>query len=177
MNTQLTPYVAQAGESQTPLEFRACWESLAPKFAELMQLFGIQAVRTEHQRLGISDVCKISFDRLPLGQDNLPPEAFVISQAKAARWLAEGLQMFGLVGQQILPSDADMQIIYSSWQALRNKAQELANPPVLTPKMPPDVDPTGKNVLEAGNGSEQPVADATSPAGESVRPAGASASS
>ena len=169
MNTQLVPYEPGADGNPTPSELRACWETLAPKLADLMQLFGLQRVTSTYQRLGMVDVGKLTLQRLPYG-DNPPPEAFVLLQHKAARWLADGLQLFGLLGQSVSMSEEELKVVQGSWLALRQRAAELNGPPVpLTAKMPPDVDPTGKDVL---GGPEQPVDNTAVAAGTAIRPAG-----
>ena len=123
MNTALTVHPA------TPHELLRAAPFAVQRLIELMWMFGIAGVDTTWAPVGMSGVMTVSLTPM----DKQPEGAYAALQPKMARWVAEGMQIFGILTLNHTPTAEELAEIEKAWSGLGGTSE--------TPKLPPDVDP------------------------------------
>jgi len=140
--------------ADTPSDVASINKWLLQRLVELMRPFGIQGITTTWAPVGMSGVMTISFTEV----ERTPPGNLAVLQPRVARWLAEGMQMFGLLEVDTTPEDEELKDLYRMWDnvavlppafpapaedALPDPANMAAHASV---KTPPVEDPTNEHV-------------------------------
>lgn len=139
MNTQLQLH------QSTPADLMAVQKWTIQRMIELMRPFGISGITTTWSPVGMSGTLGLSFT--PVDRD--PPGSFSTLQPRMVRWIAEGMQIFGILAIETSPTEDDLKELYSMWETAAAFRLDTPTTPAesTTVKTPPTTDPTNKNAL------------------------------
>ena len=123
----------------TPEEFIALHGYAATHLIALFRMFGMIGVSADWRPVGPSGVLGVGFTPSP----HDPPGAFNAMRPAYARWIAEGMHMFGMTEIETEPSDTEYAELKQAWStAMGQESSDDA------PKLPPQVDPSHDNEPE-----------------------------